>query len=234
MSLLTESADGRKYWNKLKQRLKEEGNETVTNCHQLKLKALDGKLRLTDVVDIEGMFRIIESIPSKKVEPIKQWLARLGSERIDETIDPSLSIKRSIEIYRKKGYLDEWISKRVNDVLCRKKLTDVWNELGIKEDVDYAILTNEIYKEWSGFTAKEYKKYKGLHKENLKDNMTDIELALSNLGEAATKELAIEKLPIGLDENKKVAKIGGSAAKAARDVIESNLNKTIITKKNKS
>ena len=202
----------------------------MTNCHQLKLKALDGKFRLTDVVDIEGMFRIIESIPSKKAEPIKQWLAKLGSERIDETIDPSLSIKRSIEIYRKKGYPDEWISKRVNDVLCRKKLTDVWNELGIKEDIEYAILTNEIYKEWSGLTAQEYKKYKGLHKENLKDNMTDIELALSNLGEAATKELAIEKLPIGLEENKRVAKIGGSAAKAARDVLESNLNKSIITK----
>lgn len=231
VKVLTDSVNPRHYWNVLKGRLKNEGNESVTNCDQLKLKSSDGKYYKTDVVDIEGIFRIIESIPSKKAEPIKQWLARLGSERIDETIDPSLSIKRSIEIYRKKGYSDEWISKRVNDVLCRKKLTDVWNELGIKEDVEYAILTNEIYKEWSGFTAKEYKKYKGLHKESLKDNMTDIELALSNLGEAATKELVIEKLPIGLDENKKVAKIGASAAKAARDVIESNLNKPIITKK---
>ncbi len=155
--VLSESSDGRKYWNKLKQRLKEEGNETVTNCHQLKLIAKDGKYRNTDVVDIEGMFRIIESIPSKNAEPIKQWLAKLGSERIDELFDPSLTAQRAIDTYRAKGYDETWIQKRIKGIQDRKQLTDVWQEGGITKNVEFAILTNEIYKEWSGMTAKEYK-----------------------------------------------------------------------------
>ena len=155
VNVITNSADGRKYWNKLKQRLKEEGNETVTKCHQLKLKAQDGKYRLTDVVDIEGMFRIIESVPSKNAEPIKLWLAKLGKERIDETFDPSITVQRAIDNYRAKGYDEEWIIKRIKGIQDRKKLTDIWNELGVTEDIEYAILTNEIYKSWSGMKANE-------------------------------------------------------------------------------
>lgn len=157
VSVVSESKDGRKYWNKLKQRLKEEGNESVTNCHQLKLKSSDGKYYNTDVVDIEGMFRIIESVPSKNAEPIKQWLAKLGSERIDETFDPSLAVQRAIDTYRKKGYEEDWIIKRIKGIQDRKKLTDVWNANGVTKEIEYAILTNEIYKEWSGMSAKEYK-----------------------------------------------------------------------------
>ena len=166
VGVISESKDGRKYWNKLKQRLKEEGNETVTNCHQLKLKASDGKYRLTDVVDIEGMFRLIESIPSKNAEPIKQWLAKLGKERIDDIFNPSLAAQRAIDIYRAKGYDEKWIAKRLKGIQERKELTDIWQESGITEGKEYAILTNEIYKEWSGMTAKEYKQYKGLRKES--------------------------------------------------------------------
>ena len=190
VGVISESKDGRKYWNKLKQRLKEEGNETVTNCHQLKLKAQDGKYRETDVTDIEGMFRIIESIPSKNAEPIKQWLARLGRERIDETFDPSIALQRAIDLYRTKGYDEEWIAKRIKTIQERKKLTDVWKENGIESNIEYAILTNEIYKEWSGMTAKEYKQYKGLRKESLRDNMDNIELILTDLSEEVTKRIA--------------------------------------------
>ena len=232
VGIVSESSDGRKYWNKLKQRLKDEGNETVTNCHQLKLKAQDGKYRLTDVVDIEGMFRIIESIPSKNAEPIKQWLAHLGSERIDETFDPSIAIQRSIDLYIAKGYDKKWISERIKGIQGRKELTDVWNDGGITEQKEYAILTNEIYKEWSGMKAKEYKEFKGLKKENLRDNMTRIEELLADLGEEATKELAKEHKPIGLEENKKIAKLGGHAAKSARDDLEKNLGKSVITSDN--
>ena len=178
---ISESKDGRKYWNKLKQRLKEEGNETVTNCHQLKLKAQDGKYRMTDVVDIEGMFRIIEAIPSKNAEPIKQWLAKLGSERIDETFDPSISVKRAMDLYRYKGYDEKWITERIKGIQNRKELTEVWKDNGIESNLEYAILTNEIYKEWSGMTAKQYKKYKGLRKESLRDNMTRMEELLTDL-----------------------------------------------------
>ena len=174
VGVVSESKDKQAYWRKLKQRLKEEGNETVTNCHALKLKAQDGKYRMTDVVDIEGMFRIIESIPSKNAEPIKQWLAKLGSERIDETFDPSIAIQRSIDLYRTKGYNENWIQKRIRGIQYRKTLTDIWMNGGITEEFEYAILTNEIYKEWSGMTAQEYKKYKGLRKESLRDNMTDV------------------------------------------------------------
>lgn len=233
VGIISNSKDGRKYWNKLKQRLKEEGNETVTNCHQLKLKAQDGKYRETDVCDIEGIFRIIESIPSKNAEPIKQWLARLGKERIDETFDPSIALQRAIDLYRTKGYDEEWISKRIKTLQERKKLTDVWKENGIESNVEYAILTNEIYKEWSGMTAQEYKQYKGLRQENLRDNMDSIELILTDLSEEATKRIAVKKRPLGLNDNIKVAKMGGHAAKVAREDIERNLGETVVTKENK-
>ena len=178
----------------------------MTNCHQLKLKAQDGKYRLTDVVDIEGMFRIIESIPSKSAEPIKGWLAKLGSERIDEIFDPSLAAQRSIDLYRKKGYDEKWIAKRLKGIQDRKELTDIWQEGGITEGLEYAILTNEIYKEWSGMTAKEYKDYKGLRKESLRDNMDNIEIILADLSEETTKRLAEKHKPQGLDKIKKLPK----------------------------
>lgn len=232
VSAITESSDGRKYWNKLKQRLNEEGNETVTNCHQLKLKAQDGKYRLTDVVDIEGMFRIIESIPSKNAEPIKQWLARLGSERIDETFDPSIAIQRSIDLYRAKGYDEEWIIKRIKALQDRKKLTDVWKENGVYTETEFAILTNDIYKAWSGKTAGEYKKYKGLRKENLRDNMTDLEILLADIGETATRELAKKHKPQGLSQNRKVAKDGDEVANNTRKDLESKLGAPIVTNQN--
>ncbi len=229
VGILSESKDGRKYWNKLKQRLKEEGNETVTNCHQLKLKAQDGKYRLTDVVDIEGMFRIIESIPSKNAEPVKLWLAKLGSERIDEVFDPSIGIQRLIDLYRSKGYDELWIAKRIKGIQQRKSLTDVWKDNGITENYEYGILTNEIYKSWSGMTAKEYK---GLRKESLRDNMDSIEVTLADLGEEATKRLANKQKPQGLKNNIKVAKIGGNVAKVARDELEKQLGETVISKDN--
>lgn len=232
VGVISESKDGRKYWNKLKQRLKEEGSESVTNCHQLKLKSSDGKYYNTDVVDIEGMFRIIESIPSKNAEPIKQWLAHLGKERIDETFDPSITVQRAIDTYRAKGYPEEWIIKRIKGIQDRKKLTDTWNEHGVSTEKEYAILTNEIYKEWSGFTAKEYKNYKGLRKESLRDNMTDIEIALADLGEIATRELAKKKNPKGLEENRKIARKGGNVSKVARNQLESELNESVISKDN--
>ena len=233
VSVISESKDGRKYWNKLKQRLKAEGNESVTICHQLKLKSSDGKYYNTDVCDIEGMFRIIESVPSKNAEPIKQWLAHLGKERIDETFDPSIALQRAIDLYRTKGYDEEWIAKRIKSIQERKTLTDVWKENGIESNVEYAILTNEIYKEWSGMTSKEYKQYKGLRKKNLRDNMDNIELILTDLSEEATKRIAAKQKPNGLDENIKVARMGGHAAKVARDDIERNLGELVVTKENK-
>ena len=232
VSVMSESKDGRKYWNKLKQRLKEEGNETVTNCHQLKLKAQDGKYRLTDVVDIEGMFRLIESIPSKNAEPIKVWLSRLGKERIDEIFDPSLTIQRTIDTYRAKGYDEEWILKRIKGIQERKKLTDVWKDNGIDSNLEYAILTNDIYKEWSGMTAKEYKQYKGLRKESLRDNMSDIEIALADIGELTTRELAKKHKPVGLEANRKIAKEGGQVASNTRKDIEERLGEIVVTKDN--
>jgi len=200
---------------------------------QLKLKAQNGKYRETDVTDIEGMFRIIESIPSKKAEPIKQWLAHLGKERIDETFDPSIALQRAIDLYRTKGYDEEWIAKRIKTIQERKKLTDVWKENGIESNIEYAILTNEIYKEWSGMTAKEYKQYKGLRKESLRDNMDNIELILTDLSEEATKRIAAKQKPQGLNENIKIAKMGGHAAKVARDDIEKNLGESVVTKDNR-
>ncbi len=232
VGILSESKDKQSYWRKLKQRLKEEGNETVTNCHGLKLKAQDGKYRLTDVVDIEGMFRIIESIPSKNAEPIKQWLAKLGSERIDEVFDPSIGIQRLIDLYRSKGYDELWIAKRIKGIQQRKSLTDVWKENGVIGNYEYGILTNEIYKSWSGMTAKEYKEFKGLRKESLRDNMDSIEVTLADLGEEATKRLANKQKPQGLRDNIKVAKIGGNIAKVARDELEKQLGESIISKNN--
>ncbi|MBQ6135103.1 MAG: phage antirepressor protein [Bacilli bacterium] len=230
--ILTDSDNPQVYWRVMKKRLKDEGNETVTNCNALKLKAQDGKYRMTDVVDIEGMFRIIESIPSKNAEPIKQWLAHLGKERIDETFDPSITVQRAIDTYRAKGYPEEWIIKRIKGIQDRKKLTDTWNEHGVLTEKEYAILTNEIYKEWSGFTAKEYKNYKGLRKESLRDNMSDIEVALADLGEIATRELAKKKNPNGLEENRKIARKGGNVSKVARNQLESELNESVISKDN--
>ena len=233
VGVLSNSNNKQTYWRKLKQRLREEGSETVTNCHALKLKAQDGKYRLTDVCDIEGMFRIIESIPSKKAEPIKQWLAHLGSERINETFDPSITVQRAIDTYHKKGYDEEWIIKRIKAIQDRKKLTDVWKENGIESDIEYSILTNEIYKEWSGMTAKEYKDYKGLRKESLRDNMSDIEVALADLGELVTRELVKEHKPRGLKENMSVAKTGGKVAHNTRNNIEKELGKNVVIKDNR-
>jgi len=232
VGIISESKDGRKYWNKLKQRLKNEGNESVTKCHQLKLKAKDGKYYNTDVVDIEGMFRIIESIPSKKAEPIKQWLAKLGSERVNETFDPSISIQRSIDLYRSKGYDEVWIIKRIKTIQDRKKLTDVWNSNGVTEEIEYAILTNEIYKEWSGMTALEYKQFKGLKKESLRDNMSDLEVLLTDIGEVTTRELAKKHKPFGLEENIKFAKAGGEIARNTRKDIENTLGEKVVVTSN--
>ena len=223
----------RKYWSDLKKNLIKEGFEVSEKIGQLKLKSQDGKYRMTDVCDIEGMFRIIESIPSKNAEPIKQWLAHLGKERVDETFDPSIALQRAINLYRTKGYDEDWIAKRMKSIQERKKLTDVWKENGIESNIEYAILTNEIYKEWSGMTAKEYKQYKGLRKENLRDNMDNIELILTDLSEEATKRLATKQKPNGLKENIKVAKMGGHAAKVAREDIEKNLGESVVTKTNK-
>ena len=217
----------------LKHRLKKEGNESVTNCNQLKLKSSDGKYYNTDVVDIEGMFRIIQSIPSKNVESIKGWLAKLGSERVDEVFDPSLAAQRAIDIYRAKGYDEKWIAKRLKGIQDRKGLTDIWQENGITEGKEYAILTNEIYKEWSSMTAKEYKQYKDLRKESLRDNMDNIEVILTDLSEETTKRLAEKHKPQGLEQNKEIARMGGHAAKVAREDIERNLGESVVSKQNK-
>ena len=231
--VLSESDNPQVYWRVMKKRLKDEGNETVTNCNALKLKAQDGKSRLTDVVDIEGMFRIIESIPSKNAEPVKVWLSKLASERIDEIFDPSITVQRAIDLYRTKGYDEKWIAKRLKGIQDRKELTDIWQENGITEGKEYAILTNEIYKEWAGMTAKEYKQYKGLRKESLRDNMDNIEIILTDLSEETTKRLAEKHRPQGLEQNKEVARMGGHAAKVAREDIERNLGESLVTKQNR-
>ena len=233
VSVLTDSKNPRHYWNVLKGRLKEEGNESVTNCDQLKLKASDGKYYKTDVVDIENMFRLIESIPNKNAEPIKQWLAKLGSERIDEIFDPSIAAQRSMDLYRAKGYEEKWIAQRIKSIQDRKELTDVWKENGITESKEFAILTNEIYKTWSGMTAKEYKEYKGLRKESLRDNMDNIEVSLTDISEEVTKRLAKKTKPKGLKENLKVAHVGGQVAKNTRDEIEDLLGESVVTNKNR-
>ena len=230
--VLTDSNNPRNYWKVLKHRLQKEGNESVTNCNQLKLKASDGKYYKTDVVDIEGMFRIIESIPSKNAEPIKVWLAKLGSERVDEIFNPSIGVQRAIDLYRKKGYDEKWIGKRIKGIQDRKELTDIWMEGGITDSKEYAILTNEIYKEWSGMTAGEYKEYKGLRKESLRDNMSDIEVTLADLGEIATREIAKKKKPKGLGENIEVASRGGRVALNTRNDLERELGEIVVTKNN--
>ena len=233
VGVLSESDRPRKYWSDLKNKLKQEGNEVSEKIGQLKLKSQDGKYRATDVCDIEEMFRIIESIPSKNAEPIKQWLAKLGSERIDEVFDPSIAAQRAVDIYRAKGYDEKWIAKRLKGIQDRKQLTDVWQEGGITDGKEYAILTNEIYKEWSGMTAKEYKEYKGLRKESLRDNMDNLELILTDLSEETAKRLAEKHKPQGLNQNKEVARMGGHAAKVAREDIEKNLGESVITKQNR-
>ena len=232
INALAEPKDARKYWSSLKSRLKKEGSEVTTNCSQLKMLAPDGKIRLRDAMKTNDIFRLIESIPSPKAEPFKVWLANLGSEKIDEVFDPSKGIDEMIDFYLKKGYSLEWIEARIKAIIDRKKLTKVWYDGGVKEGKEYAILTNEIYKEWSGMTASEYKSYKGIRKENLRDNMSDVEVILTDLGEVATRELAKKHKPKGLEENKKMARLGGHAAKSARDDLEKNLGKSVITSEN--
>lgn len=233
VGVLTDSKDPGAYWRKLKQRLKEEGNELVTICHELKMESpKDGKFYKTDVADMQGIFRIIQSVPSPKAEPFKMWLAEVGKERIDEIIDPELTIDRALDTYLKKGYSREWINQRLQAIQVRKELTDTWQEHGVKAGKEYAILTNEISKAWSGMTTREYKNLKGLKKENLRDNMSTLEIVLNMLAEATTTELTKTKNPQGLDENKKVAKGGGSIAGNARKEIEKETGHPVITSKN--
>ena len=232
ISALTDSNVPKRYWTDLKRKLNEEGSQLYEKIVQLKMLAKDGKLRQTDALDTKGILRLIESVPSPKAEPFKVWLANVGSERIDEVFDPEKAITRAINYYKKRGYDDEWIKKRLTGILNRNKLTDIWKESGIKENYEYAILTNEIYKEWSGMKASDYKEFKGLRKESLRDNMSDIEVALTDLGEIATRELAKEHKPYGLEQNKKIAKMGGNTAKVAKEDLEKKLGKRVITKEN--
>lgn len=233
VGVLTESENPRKYWSVLKTRLKEEGSQLATNCSQLKMKSpKDGKMYKTDVADMQGIFRIIQSIPSPKAEPFKMWLAEVGKERIDETIDPELTIDRALETYLKKGYTKEWINQRLQAIQVRKELTNAWDEHGIEKGREYAILTDEITKAWSGMTTRRYKDFKGLKKENLRDNMSTLEIVLNMLAEATTTELTKTTNPQGLEENKKVAKEGGSIAGDARKAIEEKTGKPVITSKN--
>lgn len=228
VAVLTDSVDSTAYWRKLKQRLKAEGNETVTNCHGLKMQAADGKMRLTDVADTEQLFRLIQSIPSPKAEPFKQWMAQVASERIDQLQDPELSINQAMKDYKRLGYSDNWINQRIKSMEVRKELTDEWQRNGIS-GTQYASLTDIITQEWSGRTTKEYKKFKGLKKENLRDNMTNLELALNTLAEASTAEISKQKNPKGFNQNANVAKSGGSVAKAARMQLESQLGRSVIS-----
>ena len=232
VAILADSKDfltARKYWNKLKERLKKEGNETVSNCHQLKLEAADGKMRLTDVADTEQLFRLIQSIPSPKAEPFKQWMAEVASTRIDQLQDPERSIEQAVADYRRLGYSEAWINQRIKSIEVRKELTDEWKRTGVKEGVEYATLTDIITQQWSGFTTKEYKQYKGLKKENLRDNMTNLEMAFNILAEASTTELSKQRDPQGVEEQKKVAKEGGSVAKVARKQLETQLGRSVIS-----
>ena len=230
---LTKANVPRNYWSDLKRKLSEEGSQLHEKIVQLKMKSKkDGKNYLTDTLDTKGILRLIESVPSPKAEPFKMWLASLGSERIDEVFNPEIAIDRAIDYYRKKGYTDEWIEVRLKSILNRKKLTDVWKEGGITKPMEYAMLTNEIYKGWSGMKASEYKAYKNIRKESLRDNMTDIEVALINIGEIAARDIAREEKPQGLKENMKVAKRGGGVAKGARDLYEKETKKSAISKEN--
>ena len=228
-AVLTDSKDATAYWRKLKQRLKEEGNETVTNCNQLKLLAEDGKKRLTDVADTEQLFRLIQSIPSPKAEPFKQWMAQVASQRIDQMQDPERSIDQAIIDYKRLGYSDAWINQRIKSIEVRKELTDEWKRTGVKEGIEYASLTDIITREWSGFTTKQYKQFKGLKKENLRDNMTNLEIAFNILAEASATELSKQRDPQGFQQQAKVAKDGGSVAKVAREQLESQLGHSVIS-----
>ena len=229
--VLTASENPRNYWKVLKNRLRKEGNESVTNCNQLKLPASDGKSYLTDVADTEQVFRLIQSIPSKKAEPFKLWLAALGQERMNQLQDPELSIEQAIKDYRRLGYSEDWINQRIKTIEIRKGLTDEWQRGGMKEDHDYAILTDIISRAWSGMTTREYKKYKGLRKENLRDNMTNVELMLNGLAEAAATELSRRENPKGFVQNANIAQRGGDVAHVARERLEQELGDTVISDK---
>ena len=228
-AVLTDSPNPRNYWKVLKHRLLKEGNQTVTNCNQLKLRAEDGRMRLTDVADTEQLYRIIQSIPSPKAEPFKQWMAQVASQRIDQMQDPELSIDQAIVDYKRLGYSDAWINQRIKSIEVRKELTDEWKRTGVQEGLEFASLTDIITREWSGFSTKKYKQFKGLKKENLRDNMTNLEIALNILAEASTTELSKQRDPKGFNAQKKVAKDGGSVAKAARNQLESKLGHSIIS-----
>ena len=229
VAVLTDSENPQTYWRVLKNRLKKEGNETVTNCNAFKLRAADGKMRLTDVADTEQLFRIIQSIPSPKAEPFKQWMAQVASQRIDQMQDPELSIDQAIVDYKRLGYSDAWINQRIKSIEVRKELTDEWKRTGVQEGLEYASLTDIITREWSGFSTKQYKQFKGLKKENLRDNMTNLEIALNILAEASATELSKQRDPKGFNAQKKVAKDGGSVAKAARNQLENKLGHSIIS-----
>jgi len=232
VGVLSESVDPQAYWRKLKQRLKEEGNETVTNCHALKMIAADGKMRQTDVADTEQLFRLIQSIPSPKAEPFKMWLAQVGRERIDEIEDPELGVERLLETYLRKGYSKEWINQRLKSIEVRKELTDEWENRGVKKGQEFAILIDEITKAWSGHTTKQYKNLKDLKKENLRDHMTNLELVLNMLAEATTTEISKEKKPKTFKDNKRVARQGGTIAGNTRREIEAKTGKNVVTNQN--
>lgn len=232
VGVLTDSTDPTAYWRKLKQRLKTEGNESVTNCHALKMQAADGKNRLTDVANTEQLLRIIQSIPSKKAEPFKTWLAMVGRERIEETIDPEQAIDRALETYLKKGYSEEWVHQRLLAIRIRNELTDEWKKCGVQKGKEYAILTDEITRAWSGMSTRQYKQLKGLKKENLRDNMSDLELVLTMLAEASTTDIAKAEQPRGLNENQKVARRGGNVAGIARKALEAETGRPVVTAQN--
>lgn len=232
ISALTDSPNPRRYWSDLKIELNNEGSQLYGNIVQLKMKAQDGKMRETDTLDTEGVFRLIESVPSPKAEPFKLWLARLGRQKVDEIFDPSKGIDQMIDFYLKKGYSLAWIEERIKAIIDRKKLTNVWKENGIQEGKEYGILTNSIYEAWADMSAQDYKAFKGIRKENLRDNMTEIEVALTNIGEIAARDIAKEERPLGLEENIKVAKRGGSVARAARNTYEKETKKSAISNKN--
>lgn len=232
VTILTKSINPQAYWRKLKERLKKEGNESVTNCHALKMQAADGKMRFTDVADTEQLLRLIQSIPSPKAEPFKLWLANVGYERIEETEDPELAFERAMQTYLKKGYSEEWINQRLKSIEVRKELTDEWQQRGIKEGLEYAILTDEITKAWADKSVKEYKKLKRLKKQNLRDNMTNLELVLNMLAEASTTEISKKKKPESFPQNKEVARQGGHVAGTARKEIEAQTGESIVSPKN--
>jgi hypothetical protein len=232
VEVLTESVDAGAYWRKLKERLKKEGNETVTNCHSLKMIAADGKMRFTDIADTEQLFRLIQSVPSPKAEPFKIWLARVGSERIDEIEDPEIGIDRLMETYLRKGYSKEWINQRLKSIEVRKELTDEWENRGVEKGQEFAILTDDITRAWSGFSTKQYKQFKNLKKENLRDHMSNLELVLNMLAEATTTEISREKNPVGFENSRKIAKQGGTIAGNTRKAIEAKSGRQIVTRQN--